>query len=498
MKRIGIYLFLIITIILFSVCVQAEIWYRYLENNYSIEKSVYKTIPTPAGYERIRVYKNSFAEWVRYLPVKSENADILTYTGNELSGDYVKNFFKIWRIIDFPLYFKQNLEHCADWGYRFWYEYQKEVGFGDDLWLTDYNGKKITYNQWKNGKTNPSLKEFFKWTCNYANSYSQKAGLYEVKKEDDLRPGDIIVQNETGGIGHTSIIFDICKNKEGKWLYLVGYSFMPAQECHIEKASDEYGFGGWFTLEGYCKYLEEYLPFGKPEIRSFIQQESLTLTDNPIHNWQKYERAIRDSKISPEQAIIIFPKIVEGLNKFALKYKFNKLDKWIFPVEGYSVSSIGEYGQGFKSDIRYGVSPIKGYSFYDGNRHGGHPAHDIFIHDNNQDYLDDHTGKPVFVRAMLDGIVISTLKDWQTGSKLRGGNYIWIYHPQENIISYYAHLNQIMVNPGQIVSAGERLGTIGRTGFSADLKRSPTHLHLMTLEYKNNELVPYDFYSKIK
>jgi murein DD-endopeptidase MepM/ murein hydrolase activator NlpD len=44
---------------------------------------------------------------------------------------------------------------------------------------------------------------------------------------------------------------------------------------------------------------------------------------------------------------------------------------------------------------------------------------------------------------------------------------------------YYAHLNEIFVNVGQIVSKGDRLGTVGRTGVKAYPKSSPTHLHLV-------------------
>ena len=165
---------------------------------------------------------------------------------------------------------------------------------------------------------------------------------------------------------------------------------------------------------------------------------------------------------------------------------------------GHSVSSIGDNGSGFKPDIVYGVSPVKGYSFFDGNRHGGHPAHDIFISDRNQDCIDDRTGKPVYVLAMLDGIVLSTYKEWQIGSKLRGGNYVWCYHPQENLISYYAHLKDIVVELGQKITKGEKLGTVGRTGLLAFSKNSQTHLHLMMLEYKGEEFYPYNYYKRLK
>lgn len=494
-KPIQLVKLVVLFLFLANSATYCEIWYKYGGcEKYSVSNSIFERIPTPAGYERIKLYKNSFAEWIRYLPLRPEDSVILTYTGDPLP----ESFYNVWAVIDIPLYFNRDIEQCADYAYRFWFEYQKEVGFGEDLWLTDYNGNKIYYYRWKRGRENPTLRRFFKWTCDNANSYSLMKGLYEVKEEQNLGPGDIIVQNRSGGIGHVSIIFDVCEDKMRRRLYLIGYSFMPAQECHIEKADENYGVNGWFTLKGYFKYLEEHLPFGRPVLRSFIKQDTIKLTDDVIDDWRNLEVSVRDSKIPVEKAAFILPKIMKRLNKLTKVDEREDPGRWIFPVEGYSISSIGGRGSSFKPCIVYGISPIKGYSFFDGNRHGGHPAHDIFIFDKNRDSLNDRTNKPVYVLAILDGIILSTYSDWQIGSKMRGGNYIWCYHSKEKLVSYYAHLNKILVNPGQKVNSGERLGTIGRTGFSAFPKTSPTHLHLMVLEYIDGEFHPYNYYEKLQ
>ena len=65
----------------------------------------------------------------------------------------------------------------------------------------------------------------------------------------------------------------------------------------------------------------------------------------------------------------------------------------------------------------------KGYDYFDGNKHGGHPAHDIFIHDRNQDNIDDNTGRPVDILSVSNGVVIACEQDWNTDSDLRGGKY---------------------------------------------------------------------------
>lgn len=102
----------------------------------------------------------------------------------------------------------------------------------------------------------------------YSNSYSLKMGCKKIE-EKDIEPGDMIVQNEDGGIGHVSAILDVCISAAGEKLYLIGFSFMPAQEFHIEKPRKGQGIGVWFTLDGFYQYLNYYMPLGSPVIRRF-------------------------------------------------------------------------------------------------------------------------------------------------------------------------------------------------------------------------------------
>ena len=61
------------------------------------------------------------------------------------------------------------------------------------------------------------------------------------------------------------------------------------------------------------------------------------------------------------------------------------------------------------------------------------------------------------------------------------GNFIIINHNTGNIYTQYMHLNQILVQPGQTVSRGQKIATMGNTGFvvptpSAYSPYSGTHL----------------------
>ncbi len=210
-----------------------------------------------------------------------------------------------------------------------------------------------------------------------------------------------------------------------------------------------------------------------------INQDSVTIQILATQ-FDSVNTLVRDNKIDKAQVLKklqdILPKLQTAYNKF--KPEKAPTEKWIFPVEGYSSNAIGgTRGEGYVPN---------GYDYFDGNKHGGHPAQDVFIYDKNQDCMDDKTGKPVNILSVSDGIVVALEKEWNNTSLLRGGKYIWIYTPADNALYYYAHNNEVFVNAGQIINAGDTIATVGRTGLNAFKQRSPTHLHFMKLVLNEN------------
>ena len=87
-------------------------------------------------------------------------------------------------------------------------------------------------------------------------------------------------------------------------------------------------------------------------------------------------------------------------------------------------------------------------------------------------------GSPVL--AILPGIVAAT---YPSGQATGYGNLIVIRHGQD-AYSLYAHLRAVFVAPGQSVTAGQPIGSVGTTaGTQADpdAQTSGPHLHLETL-----------------
>jgi murein DD-endopeptidase MepM/ murein hydrolase activator NlpD len=198
---------------------------------------------------------------------------------------------------------------------------------------------------------------------------------------------------------------------------------------------------------------------------------------------------IRDGIITPDSARYAFQSV---MRKFRTMYNRDScvaIDSsyFVFPVRNYRPrESIGGKGRGYRAS---------GFDLFDMNVKGSHPAHDIFVRDKNQDNLDDRTWQPVDVLAFSSGIVVATEHSWKYDNELRGGNWVWIYDPCLDGLFFYAHNNVVNVATGQWVNAGEKIAEMGRSGFNAYQKRSPTHLHLMYLSLDEDAYPePYDTY----
>jgi murein DD-endopeptidase MepM/ murein hydrolase activator NlpD len=213
---------------------------------------------------------------------------------------------------------------------------------------------------------------------------------------------------------------------------------------------------------------------------SFCQQAATSNSNGLVSLCKQFDSLnvlVRDNKISKAKALQQFQKLVPAL---AASYKASggknvPSTSWVFPLQGYTAKAIGgTNGNGYIPN---------GYNFFDGNKHGGHPAHDIFINDRNQDNINDKSKAPVNVLSMTGGVVVSMETKWDTASSLKGGKYIMIFDPFTNSLFYYAHNSRVFVSIGQMVNPGDIIAHVGRTGLNAFKKRSPTHLHFMRLVF---------------
>lgn len=198
--------------------------------------------------------------------------------------------------------------------------------------------------------------------------------------------------------------------------------------------------------------------------------------ENPCYAFDALNTEIRDGKISQKEAQTAIKHLLPQIDNYYYENGGENFatSQWAFPLKNYEISAVGgTNGNGYIA---------KGYNYFDGNKHTGHPAQDIFIRDKNQDCLEDTKQEYVSVLSVSGGIVVALETEWDTASSLRGGIYVWIYDPHTKSMLYYAHNSTLLVTIGEIVHPGQEIAKVGRTGLNAYKKRSPTHLHITWLE----------------
>jgi hypothetical protein len=240
---------------LFTVC--ALIPFFFSSPGLSSESLTVQSLAVPQGCSRLVFPKGTYSHYIQNLPIKS-NLIIYSFDGRIIDSRY-----NVYAVVALPLLFRTDLEQCADYCMRFWAEYHRSCNLMNQFYLFDYSGHKKYFRS-----QNKNFEEFLRLCLAYSNSYSIKAGAQTLTPQE-LIPGDMVVQNENGRIGHVSMVVDVCKNEKGDRLYLMGFGFMPAQEFHIEKAPPQYGQEGWFFYEGYCSFLAEHYRYGAPHLRRF-------------------------------------------------------------------------------------------------------------------------------------------------------------------------------------------------------------------------------------
>lgn len=238
--------------------------------------------------------------------------------------------------------------------------------------------------------------------------------------------------------------------------------------------------------------FSQELSYSKQFLKDSLLAIVINDTINPGEKFHAYYLMHRDTMLTQAEDMELFWDVWKDLKEASdtLLVKDSAVNKWVFPVEGYGTGDIGGGGTGYiTGEYDYFKKGAKGFI---------HPAHDIFVRDRNQDNLDDRTGKPVYILSVNDGIVITVNTGWTPQSTLKGGNYIYIYDPYMDAMVYYAHNDSVFVKPGDLVKRGDKIATMGRTGLNAYPKRSPTHLHFMTLKIDNGYPKPYNPLPELK
>ena len=208
----------------------------------SIGNTVETRFQLPKGYVRI-VAANSYQSYLRKLPLKPEGSSVLYYNDETKPNNNVYA-----AVVDLPIG-KRNLHQCADAVMRLRAEHLWNTKQYKKIHFKYTNGFNVPYSKWRQGyrvqvkgnkctwvksaAPSDSYKTYWKYMeviFNYAGTMSLSKELKKTNK-DSMQIGDVFIQG--GFPGHAIIVIDMATNKEGKKVFMLAQSYMPAQELQV-------------------------------------------------------------------------------------------------------------------------------------------------------------------------------------------------------------------------------------------------------------------------
>ena len=215
-------------------------------------------VKPPAGFQRLPAEPDSFAAWLRGLPLKPIGSPVLLYTGA-----------RKWRqdvhvaVIDIDVG-KRDLQQCADAVMRLRSEWLWGTGRSSKIAFNYTGGGRVPFSRWakgdrpsengrhwrRRGKRDGSYKSLRRYMIQvfaYAGTYSLSHELKKVSL-DDMRIGDVFIKG--GFPGHAVLVADMVQNPDtGEKRFLLLQSFMPAQDMHILKNPDDPSGSPWYVAD---------------------------------------------------------------------------------------------------------------------------------------------------------------------------------------------------------------------------------------------------------
>jgi Domain of unknown function (4846) len=193
-----------------------------------------KAIPPPDGYERVKLAKGSFGEWLRTISLKKDDHVYL------YDGSLKRNQAAQFAVLDIRVG-NRDLQQCADAVMRLRAEYLFAEGRYSEIVFRDNND---TPYEWKGKGNKQGFDKYLETVFGMCGTASLEKQLEPVGKRHQMQPGDVFIKG--GFPGHAMIVVDVAANKNGKKIFMLAQSYMPAQDIHIVKNPGNEKLNPWY------------------------------------------------------------------------------------------------------------------------------------------------------------------------------------------------------------------------------------------------------------
>jgi len=212
-------------------------------------------IPSPQGYKKINGIANSFTEWLRAISLKRDNHVYL------YNGLLKRNQTAQFAILDISIGNK-DLQQCADAVMRLRAEYLFATKQFNEIRFSDNRSKEY---KWLGKNDRKGFASYLQNVFSWCNSASLEKQLKPVDDFNNIQPGDVLIKG--GFPGHAMMVTDVATNKEGKKIFMLAQSYMPAQNIHIVKNPINKSLSPWYEINNDNKIVTPEYLFYKDQLR---------------------------------------------------------------------------------------------------------------------------------------------------------------------------------------------------------------------------------------
>lgn len=218
-------------------------------------ESVAERFPCPFGYKRVALSKDSWGHWLRYLPLRAPGTPIRYRDGSIVAGGDDPS---LGAVLDMDV---RQYQECGDVIMRLRAEWLRWGGRADSIVFRTADGPKLAWRDWRRGtrvrltgdhvrlvqtgRVDDSRKSFDRYLFQVFSWCGTVSMIHETDqlKAEKLLPGDIFLV--VGNPGHTVLVLDVAKDREGHSKGLIAQGYLPAQSPHIVAADGS----AWLDLD---------------------------------------------------------------------------------------------------------------------------------------------------------------------------------------------------------------------------------------------------------
>jgi Domain of unknown function (4846) len=216
-----------------------------------------KNIPLPDGFARVKNDTNSFAYWLENIALKKDKT-VYKFDGTEKYNQSAQ-----FAVLDITVG-KRDLQQCADAVMRLRAEYLFSQKAFDKIVFVDNENNVYKFVA---PFTRDNFAKYLDRVFGMCGSASLSKQLNPKLNFDKIEAGDVLIRG--GFPGHAVIVMNVAENEEGKRLYIVAQSYMPAQDIHVLQNPINSELSPWYEVNENEIILTPEYTFKRTELKTW-------------------------------------------------------------------------------------------------------------------------------------------------------------------------------------------------------------------------------------